>query len=132
MIVGRDRQPLWRKQEMTRDEAIAQLAKYWHYHTIDIWRRARYQCEYCGKRLITNSDDYLFDAHLDHVVPGVGNDFDNYALSCKACNYIKRAVDYRVTEGPNTREALIVRAAKSIALTRERNKGAARGRFKAA
>jgi hypothetical protein len=109
--------------KMTRDEVIAKLAKDWHYQTIEIWRRARYKCEYCGKSLIANPDDYLFDAHLDHVVPGEGNDLNNYALSCKACNYIKRAFDHRLAVGPNTRDALIARAAGRIADRREWNKG---------
>jgi hypothetical protein len=108
---------------MTKDKIIETLAKDWHYHTIAIWRRARYKCEYCGKSMIANPDDYFFDAHLDHIVPGLGNDMNNYALSCKACNFIKRAIDHRLANQPNTREALIARAAKRIADTRERNKG---------
>jgi 5-methylcytosine-specific restriction endonuclease McrA len=108
---------------MTRDEVIAKLAKDWHYQTIEIWRRARYKCEYCGKSMIASPDDYFFDSHLDHIVPGLGNDLSNYALSCKACNFIKRAIDHRLADEPNTREALIARAAKRIADTRERNRG---------
>jgi hypothetical protein len=108
---------------MTKDEIIETLAKDWHYHTIAIWRRARYKCEYCGKSMIANPDDYFFDSHLDHIVPGLGNVLNNYALSCKACNFIKRAIDHRLADQPNTREALIARAAKRIADTRERNRG---------
>jgi hypothetical protein len=108
---------------MTRDEVMTELAKKWHYHTIAIWRRARYKCEYCGKSLIANSDNYLFDAHLDHVVPGAGNDLSNYALACKACNYIKRAFDHSLAEGPNTREDIISRAAERISGIRVRNRG---------
>jgi hypothetical protein len=44
-------------------------------------------------------------------------------LCCKACNYIKRAFDHRLADDPNTREALIARAARRIADIRVRNKG---------
>jgi HNH endonuclease len=106
---------------MSREAVRESLAKTWHYHTIDIWQRARYKCEYCGKSLIKNPDDYLYDAHLDHIVPGMGNGLSNYALSCKACNYIKRDVDHRHHDESDTREALITRAAKAIAEKRKIN-----------
>jgi hypothetical protein len=59
----------------------------------------------------------------DHIVPGLENDLNDYALSCKASNYIKRVFDHRIPKGPNTREALIARAAERISVMRQRNRG---------
>jgi 5-methylcytosine-specific restriction endonuclease McrA len=110
---------------MTREEAIKPLAKTWHYHTIEVWQRARYRCEYCEKNMLADPDIYLFDAHLDHIVPGAGNggdQYENLALACKACNYIKRADDHRIKDGLNDRASLIRRAAEKIADIRKANR----------
>ena len=50
-----------------------------------------FKCEYCGRDLLASIEDY--DAwQLDHVVPTSkdGPDsFENLALCCKACNFMK-------------------------------------------
>ena len=62
-----------------------------------------FKCEYCGRDLLASIEDY--DAwQLDHVVPTSkeGPDsFENLALCCKACNFMK----LRYTPIGATREA---------------------------
>jgi hypothetical protein len=62
----------------------------WDPVTLEVWRRAGYKCEYCGKNFIESPDDYYFGAHVDHIVPSAGDDSLNLALACRACNFIKR------------------------------------------
>ena len=80
------------------NERIAEIKKAleqngWSLETLRIWRRAGYRCEYCGKDMRSHSDLFYRYSHLDHINPKrVDRDhFDNLALACAACNYIKRA-----------------------------------------
>lgn len=81
---------------MTPDEAINELTGSehgWSRQTLDVWRRAGFRCEYCGTDLLKTSDAYFRGGHLDHIVPGGGDHFENLALACAPCNYIKRGTN---------------------------------------
>lgn len=95
---------------------------------LEVWRRAAYKCEYCGKKLTDTSDEYYYGSHIDHVVPGNGDDVLNLALAYHACNFIKRDmrfVDVAEVGLPKTavemRALIISRATVHIASIRERN-----------
>jgi hypothetical protein len=76
---------------MTREQLIENLEREgWAEGTVLVWRRARYKCEYCDKDLMVCAGDYFHVAQLDHVVPGVADSLNNFALACIACNRIKR------------------------------------------
>lgn len=56
---------------------------------IPIAIRAGFKCEYCGLDLLDSVNSY--DSwQIDHIVPVDNNDFENLALTCKTCNFIKR------------------------------------------
>lgn len=83
--------------------------------------QARFRCEYCGRDLLASVDDY--DAwQVDHILPqskGGPDDFENLAVSCKTCNFMKRNV---VPEGLD-RHARIRSAAVQIEVLRTRKLG---------
>jgi CRISPR/Cas system Type II protein with McrA/HNH and RuvC-like nuclease domain len=58
--------------------------------------RAKFKCEYCGLDLIT--DEYTYELfQIDHIYPQSKVDlelFNNYALSCRLCNRLKRNHEY--------------------------------------
>ena len=108
---------------MEKEQILKELGVDWNMNTLAVWRRAEFKCEYCRKSLTDKSEEYYFDSHMDHIVPKGGNEIDNFALACKACNFIKRNRDFRRDDAPNTRSALIERAAIYIAGIRERNRG---------
>lgn len=59
--------------------------------TLDVWLQAEGRCEYCGADLLSTPGLYFHGAHIDHIVPGGGEDLHNKALSCVVCNIIKRS-----------------------------------------
>ncbi len=90
----------------------------WNLETARLGARAGFRCEYCGKDLHASVDAY--DSwQVDHIVPsskdGDGH-FDNLAVACKTCNFMKRN---RTPDG-ETRSARIADAAKYIQLARAR------------
>lgn len=110
---------------MNRDEATASLLDQgWSDETLGIWVRAKGCCEYCDKDLQATSDEFFFGYNIDHVVPASHDGPshpDNYALACRACNFIKRNRDFRNDETAVTRETIITRARQYIAAERARN-----------
>lgn len=56
-----------------------------------------FRCEYCNRDLLASFNDY--DSwQIDHVIPsskGGIHEYDNMAVSCKTCNFLKR--DYLPT-----------------------------------
>jgi 5-methylcytosine-specific restriction endonuclease McrA len=105
---------------MTTEEIRKILSKDWAMQTLDVWRRAGCRCEYCGKSLTENPDEYYYDTHMDHVVPDGGNDFDNFALACKACNFIKSDINF--AQGDSSRASVIGRASAYIKEKRDFNR----------
>jgi 5-methylcytosine-specific restriction endonuclease McrA len=98
----------------------------WSPDTLKVWLRAKGFCEYCGKDLQRTSDDFYHGYNVDHVFPASlhgASDPDNYALACRACNLIKRNVDFTNGESDVSRETLIQRAQEYIRAERERNDG---------
>lgn len=96
---------------MNRDEIIQELQKLgWHPRTVAVWHRARYRCEYCDKSLIATAADHFCNAEIDHVVPYAGDDLENLALACHACNRIKRHKNFTEVGQLNARSDLIMRA----------------------
>ena len=93
----------------------------WSGDTLAVWRRARYCCEYCKVDLIARVDDYLYGSHVDHIVPGGGEQLDNLALACKACNFIKSDKNFSEVDRVLTRDELISKAADFIAHRRQEN-----------
>ena len=50
--------------------------------------RAKFCCEYCGKRMLSSLDDY-YSWEVDHVIPRGEDSLENYALACHTCNHLK-------------------------------------------
>lgn len=79
---------------MGRAEIVRRLESYgWSDEAIRLGERAEFRCEYCDRDLLASVDDY--DSwHREHVIAerkgGPPDDFDNLALSCKTCNFLKR------------------------------------------
>jgi hypothetical protein len=108
---------------MNMEQIIDQLvANKWSRSTVLVWHRAQCECEYCGKCLTDGPDEYYFDSHVDHIVPSAGNGPENLALTCKACNFIKRDQDFRCGDASDIRSALIERATAFITERREVNR----------
>lgn len=109
---------------MTPEDARNELTRNhgWLSSTLDVWLRAHGRCEYCKVDLLSSSDLYFHGGHTDHIVPGGGNDLDNMALACAACNRMKRSFDPR-SEGPAgaTRNDLIGVATRHISDRRARD-----------
>jgi hypothetical protein len=105
---------------MDTEQIRAALGKDWHMKTLDVWHRAGYKCEYCAKSLIDNSDDYYYHSQIDHIVPGAGDDIENLALACKACNQLKR--NYNFAQDDPQRASIIARAALYIREKRDFNR----------
>ena len=88
----------------------------WNLETARLGARAGFRCEYCGKDLLASVDAY--DSwQVDHIVPSSkkGDDhFDNLALACKTCNFMKR----NRTPAGATRGERIADAARHIQLAR--------------
>lgn len=102
---------------MTPDEAVAELTTKshgWSRQTLEVWRNAGFHCEYCDTCLLTSSDVYFRGGHLDHIVPDGGDNVENLALACAACNFLKRGSD--PTEAAPSRAARedLIEAAKGI------------------
>lgn len=90
---------------MDKESIITELLTLgWSRQTLAVWLRADCKCEYCGCDLLASDDQYLYGSHVDHIVPGAGDDLENLALACKTCNFIKRAKKFA-----EAAEALIAR-----------------------
>ena len=67
-----------------------------------IHARAMFMCEYCGKFMLDSLDSWQ-GFECDHILPKsiydkLRYDLNNHALSCKACNHLKRDWDVVETE----------------------------------
>ena len=108
-------------------EALAQLLLPrgdWSPDTLDVWLRAKGFCEYCGKDLQRLSDDFYHGYNIDHVLPvshGGHSGVDNYALSCRACNLIKRDYVSQSSQTNMSREERIQGAREHIQSKRDEN-----------
>jgi hypothetical protein len=104
---------------MTPEEAREKLTRKrgWSDSTLTLWINAQGKCEYCTVDLMVSSDAYFRGYNIDHILPHGGNDDSNLALSCLACNLIKRGY---VPDG-NTRGERIADAAAYIRTLRDRN-----------
>lgn len=86
---------------MNIEAAVAALTAdgKWSVEQVHLGFRAGFHCEYCDRDLLASVDDY--DAwQVDHLVPqsrGGDQSFDNKAISCKTCNFLKRVWDPRLT-----------------------------------
>lgn len=67
----------------------------WSHEQIELALRAKCKCEYCGIDLFSSCDSYIL-WEVDHIVPkSCGthnfdfNDFNNLAISCSQCNWLK-------------------------------------------
>jgi len=107
---------------LTQSEAISRLKKElsWPDMQVQIGIRAGFRCEYCGKDLLASYEDYDL-WQVDHIIPNGDNGIENLALSCKFCNFVKRATDPSMTAKSNQREDLIG-AAKEIIQARRKQK----------
>lgn len=79
-----------------------------------------FRCEYCNRDLIASFNDY--DSwQIDHVIPsskGGIHEYENMAVSCKTCNFLKR--DYLPTgETRNERIADARRHVQELRVVRE-------------
>lgn len=79
-----------------------------------------FRCEYCNRDLLASFNDY--DSwQIDHVMPsskGGIHEYDNMAVSCKTCNFLKR--DYLPTgETRNERLADARRHIQELRVMRE-------------
>jgi hypothetical protein len=102
---------------MTPDEAVAELTTKnhgWSKQTLEVWRNAGFHCEYCGTCLLTTSDVYFRGGHLDHIVPHGGDNVQNLALACAACNFLKRGSDPKEKAPSQAIRAVLIDAAKGI------------------
>ena len=109
---------------MTPEEARNELIRNhgWVGTTLGIWLSANGHCEYCDLDLLSSSDIYFHGGHLDHILPGAGDDLNNMALACAACNRMKRRFDASLqTESAASRADLIRVAAGHIRLMRARD-----------
>jgi HNH endonuclease len=80
---------------LTPEEARASLLKEhsWDPDTLALWIRAQARCEYCGRDMLANIDDYFYGTERDHLHPislDGPDDLTNQALSCRMCNRLKR------------------------------------------
>lgn len=77
----------------------------------EVGERAGYKCEYCDKDMLASLSHYAFSWQHDHIIPRAadGEDtFENLALSCSVCNWIKKAWNPVDVVGENaSREELI-------------------------
>jgi HNH endonuclease len=102
---------------MTPQEAEAELFKHhgWKASTLNVWVRAKGHCEYCEADLLGSVSVYFHGAQIDHIIPGTGDGPENLALSCTACNRLKRHRKVLATgEVRPERETLIERARSYI------------------
>lgn len=105
---------------MDEEAAIAELLRLgWSRETLAVWRRAGHKCEYCGTGLLGCVDDYLYGSHVDHIVPGAGNDPENLALACKMCNFVKRNGNFTDPDRSLTRAEIISRVKAFVMGRRE-------------
>jgi hypothetical protein len=111
---------------MTPEQAETELTQHlgWKASTLKVWVRAQGRCEYCDVDLLRSASVHFHGAHIDHIVPGKGDGLENLALSCIACNRMKRATKF-LAEGevPPERKTLIQRARRHCDKLRERDKG---------
>ena len=71
--------------------------------------RAKFCCEYCGRRLLRSLDDY-YSWQIDHVIPNRDDSLEYCALACQTCNHLKH--DY-VPSGA-TREERVADARREV------------------
>ena len=83
---------------MTDDEKIGSLVQCgWHKHTATAFARAGGRCEYCGRDLLHDRLGYAV-GEMDHLLPRAQHPQlvdcpDNWILSCRLCNSVKRDWD---------------------------------------
>jgi 5-methylcytosine-specific restriction endonuclease McrA len=107
---------------MTEEAVITELIGLgWSKETLAVWRRARYRCEYCDADLLACVDDYFYGSHVDHIVPGAGNDPENLALACKTCNFIKSDRNFADADRALSRAEIVAKAKYFIAKRRRLN-----------
>jgi len=107
---------------MDDESIVAELVGLgWSRSTLAVWLRAKCCCEYCDCDLLASDGEYLYGSHVDHVVPGRGDDPDNLALACKTCNFIKRARSFAEAERALTRQEIVARARVFIQARRGEN-----------
>ena len=108
---------------MMREEAISlPLANGWSSQSVAVWLRADGRCEYCNRDLLGCEDAHFHGSHIDHIVPKHGDNLENLALSCTACNYMKRNRAFNVEKPAMTRAELITAAREHIQGVRDRNR----------
>lgn len=83
----------------------------WSDEQVRIGLRAHFRCEYCGLDFYASPENYK-QWQRDHIIPltaGGTETFDNFAASCRTCNYcFKASWDPRKRAGENaTRTQLI-------------------------
>jgi len=78
--------------------------------------------------LVDNPDDFYYNTHKDHIVPDGGDGIENFALACRACNFIKRKTNF--SQGDPSRAAIIDRASAYIEEKRVRNRARAEADLK--
>lgn len=64
----------------------------WGEQTLELAIRANFNCEYCGQSIIDSVDNF-YSIQVEHIIPqqkGGNDNFDNLAIACKNCNFIKR------------------------------------------
>ena len=71
----------------------------------EAFRRSNGYCEYCGKDLLTTFEDWQ-TGEVEHIDPvREGNDPDNLAIACRACNtYKARKRPWQSGQAPQSRE----------------------------
>lgn len=105
-------------EELT--EKLEALGSGWSPETAKLGIRAKFRCEYCDRYLLRSIEDY--DTwQVEHIIPvskgGSEKDFDNMAIACKTCNFMKRS---DVPEGDTRAERL--RSARHLIYEKRKRK----------
>jgi len=99
------------------DLKLKLISSSWDAETLEIGIRANFKCEYCGCDFFSSVNDYdsIQRDHLIPVIAGGTDTFENFVLSYKTCNYIKRNWHPLIDIIKNlNREELLERAKKYV------------------
>lgn len=88
-----------------------------------VYRRAEWQCWYCGVEVVVEGNDAVIGASIDHVLPldrGGKHEIENFVTCCRRCNSAKRnrtTEEYRISCNKNLRKANLLEIALEVCET---------------